>query len=205
MEGEDSFEEKRDRLYREIRYATVTSQTLPPTASVFRLRSKGNQYLALDEYVKSLSKYLDDSHSVTKVTLDDLHQVLLEVEAKSRNAAESSEARHKRNEKKQSMDKTEQENEMAELAVGQHVIVYWDEGADSKQWYLGVIEVINNEGDVFVAHFTRAKTSDNSSWIFPVQRDLQSTRNRFLQPMLASVILYLSTESNASSNQTLSS
>ena len=82
MNSEAPDEEKRERLYKEVRYARMTSQTLPPTAAVFRLRTKGNKYLLVEEYARNLGQYLDDSHCVTKVTLDDFHQVLLEVEAK---------------------------------------------------------------------------------------------------------------------------
>ena len=37
--------DKRNRLYREVRYARLTSQTLPPSSALFRLRTSGNNYM----------------------------------------------------------------------------------------------------------------------------------------------------------------
>ena len=67
--------EKRNRLYREVRYARTTSLSLAPTAAVFRLRN-GGKYLSIQEYADNLSQYLDDSKCVKSLTLIDLHEVL---------------------------------------------------------------------------------------------------------------------------------
>ena len=60
--------EKRKRLYKEVRYARMTSQTLPPTSSLFRLRS-GGKFLVPAEYASNLAQYLDDAQSVNIVSL----------------------------------------------------------------------------------------------------------------------------------------
>ena len=53
MDSAVTDEEKLERLYIEVRYARTTSQTLPTTASVFRLRLKGT-YLKPIEYARNL-------------------------------------------------------------------------------------------------------------------------------------------------------
>ena len=136
--SDDPEETKRDRLYKEVRYARVTSQTLPPTSALFRLRTKGNKYLPIDGYAKNLSQYLDDSQSVSKVTIAELHQVLLEVEARA-NEQTTQQAGGKAQGKKKmkKVEVTQEDEEEVEnvdseisLVVSEHVAVYWDEGDD---------------------------------------------------------------------------
>ena len=46
---------RNERLYKEVRYACVTSQTLPPTSALFCHRARGNKYLQLGEYAQNLA------------------------------------------------------------------------------------------------------------------------------------------------------
>ena len=185
LKGDDSDIMKRDRLYKEVRYAKMTSQVLPSNAEVFRLRTKGSKYLTPQEYASNLSKYLDDSRSVTKVTIGDLHQILLDVESKS-GEKEGSKQQEQDNEveanssgikktkrKKEHPHKTQVTPQEDVFVAGQHIVVYWDEGADVRKWYLGVIDEVNNNRDIFVSHFIRANRYDDTTWTFPESKDLQ--------------------------------
>ena len=191
MNSDDSEETKRDRLYKEVRYARVTSQTLPPTSALFRLRTKGNKYLPIGDYAKNLSQYLDDSHSVSKVTIAELHQVLLEVEAKAQEEAtqqvdkmNTTKAQGKTKKKKKQAPEVTPEEEKEEeavdselpLVVGEHVAVYWDEGEDDRVWYLGVVDKVNEAGEVSVSHFKRTKKNDDVNWIFPSKKEVHRVR-----------------------------
>ena len=59
MNANLSDEVKRDRLYKEVRYAGMTSQTLTATSALFCLRTKGNKYMQPMEYATNLEHMLD--------------------------------------------------------------------------------------------------------------------------------------------------
>ena len=71
--------EKRERLYKKVRYARKTSLSLPPNAAVFKLRN-GGRYLETKDYAKNLSEFLDDSKCVKSLTMSDLHEVLNQIQ-----------------------------------------------------------------------------------------------------------------------------
>ena len=136
MESLLNDEEKCQRLYVEVRYARMTSQTLPITASVFRLRVNG-KYLKPVEYATYLAQYLGNSQSVSTVSIADLPEVLVQVKEKTVSKASPTETDtnipgtqsqkgKNKPEKNTSLDK-----ELAkEIKEGDHLIVFWDEGSD---------------------------------------------------------------------------
>ena len=70
--------EKNKRFYVEVRYARVSSSTLKETASIFRLKRNGRN-LTTQEYADNLIKYMDDTESMSTLTLADLNTVLAQI------------------------------------------------------------------------------------------------------------------------------
>ena len=66
---------KNTRLYKEVRYAWLTSTSLKPTAAVFRLK-RNHKKLESQEYYDNLTSYLSNVRSIKTLTLSDLKNVL---------------------------------------------------------------------------------------------------------------------------------
>ena len=76
MENEPESPAKNERMYREIRFQRNSSQSLKKEAAVFRLKRNGKN-LETSEYASNLCQYLDQSRSVTNLTMSDLRNVLI--------------------------------------------------------------------------------------------------------------------------------
>ena len=136
-------DEKCRRLYVEVRYARVTSQTLPKTASVFRLHTNG-KYMKAEDYVNNLAQYLDNSSSVGTMTITDLRDALVKVKDKTeqkllppqQSTSKVDTSYSKRlNEPK---DSTYKEIPLTtSMKEGDHLIVFWDEGDQRYHMVLG--------------------------------------------------------------------
>ena len=70
--------EKREYLCKEVCCATITSQTIPFSSSLFRLHS-GGKFLAPAEYASNLAQYLDYAQSINTANLSELHDVNVQV------------------------------------------------------------------------------------------------------------------------------
>ena len=70
--------EKNKKLYVELRYARVSSNTLKETASIFHLKQNGRN-LATQEYADNLIKCVYDTESMDTLTLADLNTVLAQM------------------------------------------------------------------------------------------------------------------------------
>ena len=66
---------KNKRLYKEVRYAQMSSMSLRPTASVFRLK-RNPRNLSTEEYADNLCSYLCSARSCKTITMDDLNNVM---------------------------------------------------------------------------------------------------------------------------------
>ena len=71
------------------------------------------------------------------------------------------------------------------MTAGQHVVVYWDEGAEVRNWYLGVIDDIDDQGNLSVSHFMKANRNDDTTWTYPERGDVQPVQRE--QILLAPV------------------
>ena len=75
MESEPESDNKNRRMYHEVRFQRNTSQALKKEAAVFRLK-RDSRNLLTTEYASNLCHYLDQSRSVTNLTMCDLRNVL---------------------------------------------------------------------------------------------------------------------------------
>ena len=75
MKNEPDGKEKNERLYREVRFQRNSSQTLKKDDSVFCLR-KQHKNLESKEYAANLRQFLNQSRSVSNLTMGDLCNVL---------------------------------------------------------------------------------------------------------------------------------
>ena len=82
MASEEADETKKYCLHREIRYAKATLLNLPQVLPLFKLRSTG-KYLPIQQYADNLAQYLDDSRSMTTLTMNDLNHVLGKLQGSS--------------------------------------------------------------------------------------------------------------------------
>ena len=76
MENEPESPAKNERMYSEIRFQRNLCQSLKKEAAVFRLKRNGKN-LETSEYASNLCQYLDQSRSVTNLTMSDLRNVLI--------------------------------------------------------------------------------------------------------------------------------
>lgn len=171
-------EEKLKRLYVEVRYARMTSKTLPTTASVFRLKMRG-KYLEPIEYATNLAQYLDNSQSISTVSLSDFREILQQVKEKTtmEELAPEKKGKSKKDKRKQDIHEEKQEEEVTclktdDLNDGDHLAVFWDEGND-RVWYLGVVDKVLPANKVVVNHFKRQNRKDSLNWVLPEKKDIQ--------------------------------
>ena len=75
MERVEESKSKNDRLYVEVRYARNTCLSMSNSEKFFKLRRNGKTLESL-EYAQCLTQYLDNSRSLTKLTIPDLKNVL---------------------------------------------------------------------------------------------------------------------------------
>ena len=121
---------KNTRLYKEVRYAWLTSTSLKPTAAVFRLK-RNHKKLESQEYYDNLTSYLSNVRSIKTLTLSDLKNVL-----------------HCLANKNAAPDNSEIETEIyqSDFVLGEHVIAFWVNTNRVKQCYLGIVEKIEADG-----------------------------------------------------------
>ena len=117
-------------MYSEIRYARLTSLSLKPTSSAFRLKRKC-QNLETSEYVDNLISYLDGTRTCRTITLFELSNVLHGISGKSGT---------------QSACSGDHDNT---LSIGKHVVAFWEE--KGFQWYLGVVGHFDEKGIPYVS------------------------------------------------------
>ena len=174
-------DEKCRRLYVEVRYARVTSQTLPKTASVFRLRTNG-KYMKAEDYANNLAQYLDNSQSVGTMTISDLRDALVKVKDKTeqkllpprQSTCKVDKSCSKTlNEPKKTSSTYKEIPLTTSMKEGDHLIVFWDEG-DQRIWYLGVVDEMLPSGKVRVNHFKRGSKQDYRNWYVPEDKDLET-------------------------------
>ena len=107
----------------------------------FKLRENGKK-MAYQVYSDCLLKYLDSSKAVAKVSITDFRDTLGNIQKKV--------FEDKNNPQMQSMQS---------LKIGEHVIVFWVEAGD-RQWYLGLVDHIYEDGSISVNHFVPATLSN---------------------------------------------
>ena len=117
-------------MYSEIRYARLTSLSLKPTSSAFRLKRKC-QNLETSGYVDNLISYLDGTRTCRTITLFELSNVLHGISGKFGT---------------QSACSGEHDNT---LSIGKHVVAFWEE--KGFQWYLGVVGHFDEKGIPYVS------------------------------------------------------
>ena len=134
---------KNSRMYREVRYARMTSLTLKENASVFRLKKAGKN-LETQMYAENLMQYLDDSRNIGTVTIADLNCVQSKLEERDSGVEESNNA----NSNAGTLEKDDKDNQIkndesttnesvdTSMKIGEHLAVFWIEDGNSFVWYL---------------------------------------------------------------------
>ena len=117
----------------------------------FKLRENGKK-MAYQVYSDCLLKYLDSSKAVAKVSITDFRDTLGNIQKK--------------------VFDDENNPQMQSLKIGEHVIVFWVE-AGGRQWYLGLVDHIYEDGSISVNHFVPATRSNKLTWTFPDEPDIQ--------------------------------
>ena len=78
MLEENSEDARKNRMYKEVKYARMTSTRFKPTAKVFRLRCD-YKMLSSQEYADNLSSYLEQNYKSREITLEYLWSVIDEL------------------------------------------------------------------------------------------------------------------------------
>ena len=152
MKSCDDEKVKTDRMYKEVRYARMTSVSQKETAPAFRLRRSG-KYLSADEYAENLCQYLDDAKGVSTLTLSDLNNVLNGLKGDS--------------EVEVSLEDSNK------LSIGEHIASFWI--VDSKsEWCLGVVE--GYKGDEYVVSYLKRSDKVGCHWVYPDEADVHTTK-----------------------------
>ena len=157
--------EMNKRMYDEVKYARMTSFSLKPTNSLFRLK-RNYKNLPTEEYVDNLTQYLSKATSCKTLTLQDLSNVMIGIAGKSlKSDLEHTESHEKPKEKNVS--------DLDQLQQGEHIIAFWIEGNDTK-WNLGVVDTVLEADKFIVSYLTRTDTA-GKSWAFPQNSDINET------------------------------
>ena len=151
--------ESKGKLYNEVRYARLTSLSLKPIASVFRLK-KNYQNLHSFEYGETLISYFGRVQSYTTLTTKDLNNIL-------------------RGLLLQQLDNepetlTSSEPRASHLLTGSHVAAFWIEG-NTPLWYLGVIDSICDAGEIMVSYMKRMD-NEGMEWVYPEEAEILETK-----------------------------
>ena len=136
---------KQDRLYIEIRYAKTTClyEHSDSQSIFFGWEKMGKRWHT--RYTLIVFWNIS-SKAVAKLSITDLRDTLGNI--------------HKK------VFANEEHNE------DQSVIVFWVE-AGKRQWYLGLVDQIHEDGSIFVNHFFLATRSNKLTWTFPKEPDVQ--------------------------------
>lgn len=179
MESEPESKEKNERMYKEIRFQRNSSQALKKDAAVFRLK-RNSRNLETCEYAANLSVYLDQSRSMTSLTLNDLRNVLTGLNSLSpdlvtddvTNEGEGEQESDQVNDESLLQPQILSTNQSFEF--GEHVACFWYDDNESKyKWYLGVVDGINGE-KVKVSYMKRSDRK-GLNWLFPEEAEINDT------------------------------
>ena len=148
--------------------------TLPPGASVFRLKSSSRKNLSTEEYSDNLAQYLDDQQNISSLTMNDLNIVLGKLKDKTVSASIQPSASSSTCSTTTSPLAITNEDTL-QIAVGEHVAVFWVGENNSAEWYLGVVESIEQDSYT-VLHLVR-KDITGCQWVFPYEPDVHVVEN----------------------------
>ena len=150
-------EAKNKRLYKEVRYARMSSMSLKPTASVFRLK-RNYQNLSTEEYADNLSSYLCSARSCKTITINDLNNIIHSITEKETHEEPT----------ESSLEESDASGECADCEPnfihGEHIVAFWFE-SDCVKWHLGIVEGFD-KSQIRVSYMTRSDAS-GTSWTFP--------------------------------------
>ena len=157
-------ETKNKGLYKEIRYARMSSISLKPSASIFRLK-RNHQNLSTVEYTDNLCSYLCSARSCKTITLLDLNNVIHGIAEKvTNNSTQIIPFQTHKEQPDQSFHQT--------LDIGEHVAAFWVEN-DSVKWHLGIVEGYE-KSLIRISYMTRADML-GTSWTFPETAEVLET------------------------------
>jgi hypothetical protein len=168
MESEPESIEKNQRMYREVRFQRLSSQSLKKDAAVFRLKRDGRN-LPTKDYADNLCVYLDQSRNSLSLTLSDLRNVLTGLTGASGIQNEYCAERIIN----QSHDSDD--SDTPSFHIGEHIAAVWyDDDSNTQRWHLGVVDGTNNAKQLVVSYM---KMSDKKGqkWLFPDKADIHVT------------------------------
>ena len=150
LKGNETAEEKNDRLYIEVRYAKNTSLRLKHSDQVFRLK-RDYKNLTNEEYAENLMNYLGNVRKTSSLLSTDLFDAI----SKITGVCEIENVPTEQTEKQH----------IPSFKPGEHVAVFWVENVDVV-WYLGIVEKEMNDGRVQVIHLKRTDKA-GQKWVIP--------------------------------------
>ena len=187
MESEPESKQKNQRMYIEVRFQRNSTQSLKKDAAVFRLKQNGRN-LETDEYASNISLYLDQSRSMSSLTLGDLPNVPTGLSGGSQHDLSSQIAEDQTQQSELTSQIAEDQTQQSELICtstsinshkhkfeyGEHIACVWYDDNDNKhQWHLGVVDGM--EGEKVKVSYMKMSDRKGQKWLFPEEADVHST------------------------------
>lgn len=154
MDVTEESKEMNKRLYVEVRYAKNSSLRLKHIDPLFRLK-RANKNLLSSEYAENLIKYLGNARKTTTISVNDLSDAINKITGVS--IAEE-------------LDETAEIDESVPKP-GEHVAVFWIEGAKDVAWYMGIVDVITEDKEVRVI-LLKKTDKQGQHWYIPEEIDV---------------------------------
>lgn len=146
--------EKLERLYKEVCCAIITSQTPPPSSSLFRFAS-------------NLAQYLGYARSINTVNLPWLNDANVKVSKRAIPSSQGGVKQWQQQENREYFGFRE-----CWCYQTNHSAFLWNEG--NMLWYLGVAEEILSTGNICVTHFKQANIRTFDTWFLPKEKKLET-------------------------------
>ena len=180
-----SEEEKKERLYREVRFAKTSATCIKKSSAIFRLK-QNYKLLEAEDYAHNLKLYFGCISSVKTISLKDFSYILTGLNAASTETLKAKVKKSKGNKPKpkkvseeEVLDECERDGNI-NLQPGSHVAAVWADDFDAAgkklTWHIGVVESLNVDS-VKVSYLMQSSSKSKSTWIFP------ETASTFITPV----------------------
>ena len=145
----------------EVRFQRNTSKIYKTDAAVFRLKN-----LTTMEYATNLCKYLDQSRSVTNLSIGDLRNVLTGLNGASLSNTNTGPRDD------ESTVSTVTSRTIIHLSMVNMLSIWYDDNLKCFDWTLGVVDSLVNE-DIYVSNMIRTDKR-GLKWLFPEDADTKN-------------------------------
>ena len=144
-------------MYDEVKFAQISSESLKPSASLFR-HKKNEKNLETREYLDNLPSYFDSARQCKTITLNDLSNALHRITAKARITS--------------SLQVKES------FIIGEPIAAFWYVGGKFV-WYLGVVDGLDPESNQILISYLKQTDKEGSNEFFQkILTSIQRLRNK---------------------------